>query len=450
MDTEHIRGRLDYLYRFFAVGYLDTSMLSIPHIYMERIGRDKLDVETMAFLAAIYDYQWRVPSIRLRFLELVNVMAEHGIRASELSDPDVAQGVIGEALGRLRTIFHRFDRAGEAVPLPVKTYVEDDHEEYVRRCLEKGESMFIDICLLRSLWRTADRLGISGNEMLRRILPRRDTGPLKRLNLFLRWVVRDEYPDLGLWRSIDKSHLLMPYDMGIARVIGRIFYGYRRGLPVNRRRYMLMSTRLMRRLSPGDPARYDYVLSRPALLGLCHRVFDYSHCQACPFKSICRAGRGHVSQLFYTDLKEPIEKMSLRRAIEIHNTIARTLHEKLLQRKGYLCMSDYAIDHGFRPDLYCRDGKEVIGEVKVNLRARQGPAQMLAYAKTLEEQGRLRNPEGIIAYSNYGVSERIEIEHNVKLIREAAALLGLKRYYDSINIYIVDYRAMEIRYVYTA
>jgi len=51
----------------------------------------------------------------------------------------------------------------------------------------------------------------------------------KRINLFLRWVVRDEYPDLGIWRNLDKSKLLIPLGNEIARVAGRVFF--ERALP---------------------------------------------------------------------------------------------------------------------------------------------------------------------------------------------------------------------------
>lgn len=49
--------------------------------------------------------------------------------------------------------------------------------------------------------------------------------PLKRINLFLRWVVRDEYLDLGLWKTIDKNRLKIPLGLEIARVAGRLFFG---------------------------------------------------------------------------------------------------------------------------------------------------------------------------------------------------------------------------------
>jgi len=41
----------------------------------------------------------------------------------------------------------------------------------------------------------------------------------KRLNLFLRWIVRP-YPDLGLWNFVDKKFLFVSLDAGVLRTVG--------------------------------------------------------------------------------------------------------------------------------------------------------------------------------------------------------------------------------------
>src|SRR2546428_190829 len=48
-------------------------------------------------------------------------------------------------------------------------------------------------------------------------------GPCKRLHLFLRWMVRREPPDFGLWTTVAPARLLIPVDThveNIARSIG--------------------------------------------------------------------------------------------------------------------------------------------------------------------------------------------------------------------------------------
>ena len=61
-----------------------------------------------------------------------------------------------------------------------------------------------------------------------RVIPVRFGSALKRLNLFMRWMVRP-YPDLGLWSFMDKRHLLVSLDEGLRRVLSRAFFNRCKG-----------------------------------------------------------------------------------------------------------------------------------------------------------------------------------------------------------------------------
>lgn len=81
----------------------------------------------------------------------------------------------------------------------------------------------------------------------------------KRLNLFLRWMVRREYPDFGLWRWIPPSDLVIPLDVHIATS------GRELGLTRRRTRDWKMAveiTESLHRIEPSDPLRYDFALHR--------------------------------------------------------------------------------------------------------------------------------------------------------------------------------------------
>ena len=54
---------------------------------------------------------------------------------------------------------------------------------------------------------------------LKYLLPNpKDGSACKRLNLFLRWMVRKDGVDTGLWKSIDKSKLIVPVDVHMGRL----------------------------------------------------------------------------------------------------------------------------------------------------------------------------------------------------------------------------------------
>jgi uncharacterized protein (TIGR02757 family) len=81
----------------------------------------------------------------------------------------------------------------------------------------------------------------------------------KRLNLYLRWMVRRKYPDFGLWRWILPSQLVIPLDVHIANA------GRELGLTKRRTRDWKMAceiTESLRRIDAFDPLRYDFALHR--------------------------------------------------------------------------------------------------------------------------------------------------------------------------------------------
>lgn len=81
----------------------------------------------------------------------------------------------------------------------------------------------------------------------------------KRLNMFLRWMVRSDAQgvDLGLWKGIKPAQLLIPLDVHVDRVarsLGLIARKQTDWLTV------LELTATLRELDPMDPVRYDYAL----------------------------------------------------------------------------------------------------------------------------------------------------------------------------------------------
>ncbi len=110
----------------------------------------------------------------------------------------------------------------------------------------------------------------------------------KRWRMFLRWMVRDEWPDLGLWRDYPKADLVMPLDTHVARISGFIGIGRRRTPDGKLAREI---TEALRALCPEDPLRYDFPMAHLGILGDCPGVRRLPGCAACPLVDLCRAGR---------------------------------------------------------------------------------------------------------------------------------------------------------------
>ncbi len=93
-----------------------------------------------------------------------------------------------------------------------------------------------------------------------RFLPSPSRGSAcKRLNLFLRWMVREDRVDPGGWNEVPKSMLLMPLDTHIHRLCSGMGMSTRRSADLKTTREI---TEIFRTISPEDPVRYDFALTR--------------------------------------------------------------------------------------------------------------------------------------------------------------------------------------------
>lgn len=81
----------------------------------------------------------------------------------------------------------------------------------------------------------------------------------KRLNLFLRWMVRHDDVDPGGWDGVSPSKLLVPLDTHMHRIALRLGLTERRQADL---RTAVEITEAFRKLSPHDPVRYDFALTR--------------------------------------------------------------------------------------------------------------------------------------------------------------------------------------------
>ena len=83
--------------------------------------------------------------------------------------------------------------------------------------------------------------------------------PYKRYNMFLRWMVRYDNLDMGLWKYIDKKDLILPLDTHTFQVSQKL------GL-LTRKTYDLKSailiTEKLKEFDKNDPIKYDFAIYR--------------------------------------------------------------------------------------------------------------------------------------------------------------------------------------------
>jgi len=79
----------------------------------------------------------------------------------------------------------------------------------------------------------------------------------KRLNMFLRWMVREDNVDFGLWKNIDKSNLYIPLDIHVGNA-SREFGLLTR--PQNDWKSVVELTNNLKKFDSKDPIKYDLSL----------------------------------------------------------------------------------------------------------------------------------------------------------------------------------------------
>lgn len=118
-------------------------------------------------------------------------------------------------------------------------------------------------------------------------------GAAKRLNLFLRWMIRGpDGVDFGIWRSIPASRLMIPLDTHVGRIARYLGLTRRKDLSWRTAEEITAS---LRRVDPSDPVRFDFALCHHGMSGACPIVSQARHCGACGLLKACLQGARMMS-----------------------------------------------------------------------------------------------------------------------------------------------------------
>lgn len=259
-----LKQLLDELYyRYSRPVYLSTSALSIPHRY-----RTPEDREIAAFVTASLAYG-NVKQIHRSAEAALEAMGGSPARFIQRFDPvrDPA---------RFRHVVHRFnsgvdlallchllnqaiETAGSLQAFFLKGYdpahndIKPALTSFVERMLSLDVSPFHPSGLLPA--KAGVRFFFSS--------PAQGSA-CKRLNLFLRWMVRRaDAIDFGIWIEVSPAKLIVPLDTHVARIARQL------GLTTIKQPNWRMAeevTRRLRAFDPEDPVKYDFALCRLGVL----------------------------------------------------------------------------------------------------------------------------------------------------------------------------------------
>jgi uncharacterized protein (TIGR02757 family) len=283
-----IRPALDRLYLEF-----NAPDSAVDPIHIVRRYRRPDDQEVVAFCAAALAFG-RVSSVMQSIERLLAIMGSAGGLRNESPAAFVRQFDPRRHAGAFEGFVHRWTRAVDVVAL---LWV-------LRQMLDRSgsiEGFFVD-----GLDRDAPDIGPSIDSFSQRAMaldlraaygrvparpgvgyffPRPSTGSgCKRLNLFLRWMVRHDALDLGIWSRVPAAKLVVPLDTHIIRV-GRCLRLTRYTSPGWKMAQDITAS--LRRLDPEDPVKYDFSMCHLGMMDACG--FDRAKRDSqCPLRGVCR------------------------------------------------------------------------------------------------------------------------------------------------------------------
>lgn len=296
--TDQLKPRLDALYASFNAPDSATDPIQIVRRY-ERPD----DREVIAFLAASLAFG-RVSSVLQSIERVVALMGDTPAEYVRRFDPRRETRAYAD-------IVHRWTRGPDLVALvwvmrqmidrsgSIEGFFLDGAErsaEDVGTALDQFSTRALALDVRAVYGRRIPRPGVAY------FFPRPSAGSAcKRLNLFLRWMVRRDALDLGVWTQVPASQLVVPLDTHVIRV-GRCL-GLTRytspGWPMARD-----ITASLRALDPDDPVKYDFALCHLGMMNACGfgrgAVGRHGGAQPldaqCPLKGLCRpSGRTRAS-----------------------------------------------------------------------------------------------------------------------------------------------------------
>ncbi|MHC1738188.1 MAG: TIGR02757 family protein [Ignavibacteriaceae bacterium] len=245
-----MKDKLEYHYRAFDRSQLSPDPLEYPHRF-----NNPEEIELAAFIASVFAYG-NVRQIGRGLNEILNIMAGEPLRYLTASREEKIRDDFGGLKHRFYTpediaalfvalgdmykdglsVGWLFGKCYEAVGGELKGGIGGFHKFFLERIGQKGEV----------------------TPGIRFMFPQPERGSAcKRINLFLRWMVRKDELDFGLWDFISPSELIIPVDTHIARIARELKLTKLKNVSWKMAEEI---TDNLRQYDKNDPVKYDFAL----------------------------------------------------------------------------------------------------------------------------------------------------------------------------------------------
>ena len=233
------------LIQYNRIDFIDTDPIQIPHRFTR-----KEDIEIAGFLTATISWGQRVSIIKnaKRLMELMDNSPFEFITEADEREFSIVSGFVHRTFNGndcfffLKSLRNIYLNHGGLEDVFTKGY---QSEETVFGALKYFREVFLSLPHDKRVCKHIS--DVSANSSA------------KRLNMFLRWMVRSDENevDFGLWKNIPSSALMLPLDVHTGDV-ARAYSLLNRKL--NDWKAVEEITTVLREFDPIDPIKYDFAL----------------------------------------------------------------------------------------------------------------------------------------------------------------------------------------------
>ena len=223
--------------------FIESDPIQIPHRY-----KNKEDIEIVAFISALFAYGSRkvfIPKLDELFSKMGKKPLEY-IKNGEFSN--------------LINFNYRFAKENDVIEILKILSKLYNSNETIQTLFRYGYEQKSDIKGMLQVvtdyfyLNSTDNVGEGFYFMLANP---KNNGAMKRLNMFLRWLVRKPPVDFGLWDFIPTSELLIPLDTHVAKISREMNLLTRKS---NDFKAVLELTDKLKQFDANDPTKYDFAI----------------------------------------------------------------------------------------------------------------------------------------------------------------------------------------------
>ena len=236
--------------QYETIDFIKDDPIQFPHRY-----KIKEEIELAGFIATLFAYGNRKIFIK----KLDEIFAK--------TEGDLLGFVKNGDFTTLKGVEYRFSKENDIIPIfeilsklynesrGLEELFEYGWEQGITRAQEQEQKQLFLQTVVDYFYANGPKVVSHG--FMHMVPNPQNGGAMKRMNMFLRWMIRKGPVDLGAWNFIEPKDLLIPLDVHVARISRNMGLLTRKS---NDFKAVLELTERLREFCPSDPVKYDFAM----------------------------------------------------------------------------------------------------------------------------------------------------------------------------------------------